>query len=124
MDDIVIIHHDKKYLRQCLEKIKVILKDKYKLEVNDKKTSIVSIHEGFTFLGYRFFLDGKKTILKIKGETIRKVKRRIKELNYLYKNNKIDFERIFCSINTYLYSFKYASNIKIIKIINNYLEDS
>ncbi len=122
MDDIVIIHHDKEYLSSCLEKIKVILKNKYKLDVNAKKTNIVSIHEGFSFLGYRFFLDGKKTILKIKGDTIKKVKRRIKELNYLYKNDKVDFEKVFCSINTYLYSFKYASNIKIIKIIDNYLE--
>ena len=118
MDDIVIMHHDKKYLYECLEKIEKIISDVYKLEVNKKKTKIVSIHEGFTFLGYRFFVKNNKTIIKIKKDTIKKIKRRVKEVDYLYDNNKINFEKCFSSINTYLYSFKYASNLKVVKIID------
>ena len=120
MDDIVIIHHDKKYLYECLDKIEKIIRDVYKLEVNRKKTKIVSIHEGFTFLGYRFFVRNNKTIIKIKKDTIKKIKRRVKEVDYLYDNNMINFEKCFASINTYLYSFKYASNFKVVKIVNKY----
>lgn len=38
MDDIYIFHNDKDYLKQCLNKIKIIVK-KYKLSLN-KKTKI------------------------------------------------------------------------------------
>ena len=118
MDDIVIIHHDKEYLKKCLIKIEEIINNVYKLEVNKKKTRIVSIHEGFSFLGYRFMVRNNKTIVKIKRDTIKKVKRRVKEVNYLYDKGFINFEKCFSSINTYLYSFKYASNLKVVKIVN------
>ncbi len=118
MDDIIIMHHDKKYLYDCLEKIEIMLKDFYKLEVNRKKTKIVSSYEGFTFLGYRFFIRNNKTIMRIKKDTIRKIKRRVDELYYLYSNCYINFEKVFCSLNTYMYSFKYASNFKVVKIVD------
>ena len=115
MDDIVIIHHNKDYLKKCLIKIEKIINEVYKLEINRKKTNI---NEGFNFLGYRFFVRNNKTIIRIKGDTIKKVKRRVKEVNYLYDKGYISFERCFSSINTYLYSFKYASNLKVVKIVD------
>ena len=118
MDDIIIIHHDKDYLKECLIKIEKIINDVYKLEINKKKTSIGTISEGFCFLGYRFFVRNNKTIVKIKKDTIKKVRRRVKEVNYLYNHGYISFEKCFSSINTYLYSFKYASNLKVVKIVN------
>ena len=120
MDDIVIMHHDKKYLYECLEKIEKMLTTDFKLEVNKKKTKITSISEGFTFLGYRFFVRNNKTIMRIKNDTLKKIKRRVKELNYLYNNDYIKFEKVFCSLNTYRYSFKYASNLKVVKMIDKY----
>ena len=120
MDDIIIMHHDKKYLYECLDKIEHVLNEYFKLEVNRKKTKVVSIKEGFTFLGYRFFIHNNKTVMKIKKDTIRKVKRRVKKLKFLYMKNYISFDKVFCSLNTYLYSFKYASNIKVVKIVDKY----
>ena len=119
MDDIIIMHYDKNYLYSCLSEIEKYLNNYLKLEINKKKTKIVSIKEGFSFLGYKYKVDNNKTIIKIKNDTLNRVKRRIKELNYLYNNNLISFSKVFCSLNTYLYSFKYASNIKVIKIVNN-----
>ena len=120
MDDIIIMHKEKNYLKECLVKIEYYLNNNLKLEVNRKKTKIVSIKEGFTFLGYRFFIKNNKTIIKIKNDTINRIKRRVKELNYLYNNNYIKFNKVFCSLNTYLYSFKYTSNFKVVKIVNKY----
>ena len=120
MDDLIIMYHDKKYLYECLEKIEKMLNEEFKLEVNEKKTKITSSNTGFTFLGYRFFIRNNKTIIKIKNDTLKKIKRRVKNLNYLYNNNYVSFEKVFCSLNTYLYSFKYASNIKVVKMVDKY----
>ena len=97
-----------------------MLNNDFKLEVNKKKTKIVSSYEGFTFLGYRFFIRNNKTVIKIKKDTLIKIKKRVKKIKFLYDNEWISFEKIFCSLNTYLYSFKYASNFKVVKIISKY----
>ncbi len=120
MDDIIIIHNDKEYLYEALSKIEKIIHDVYKLDVNKKKTKIVSSKEGFCFLGYRFIVRNNKTIMKIKRDTITKIKRRVKEVKYLYSKGYISFEKCFSSINTYLYSFKYTNNFKVVKIVNKY----
>ncbi|MBQ8472828.1 MAG: hypothetical protein IJ501_04940 [Bacilli bacterium] len=120
MDDIIIMHKDKDYLYKCLDEIKSIINSDLKLEINEKKTKIVSSYEGFTFLGYKFFIRNNKTIMKIKKDTLVKVKRRVKKIKYLYDKEYISFEKVFCSLNTYLYSFKYVSNFKVVKIVNKY----
>ena len=120
MDDLIIMHPNKKYLEECLNKIEKILNNDYKLEINKKKTKIVSSKEGFCFLGYRFIIKNNKTIMKIKKDTLKKIKRRVKEVKYLYNKGYISFEKCFSSINTYLYSFKYTNNIKVKNIVNKY----
>ena len=121
MDDIIIMHPNKNYLKECFVKIEEYLNNNLKLEVNKKKTKIVDIKEGFVFLGYKFCIKNNKTIIKIKNDTLKRVKRRVKELNYLYNKKYIKFEKVFCSLNTYLYSFKYANNYKVVKIVNKYM---
>lgn len=54
MDDFIIFHSDKKYLKECLRKIKEKLKEE-KLDIN-KKTNIYNLNKGVSFLGYRFKL--------------------------------------------------------------------
>lgn len=54
MDDFILIHHDKEYLKYCLSEIKQELA-KLKLQLNNK-TTISEIHQGVNFLGYRFLL--------------------------------------------------------------------
>ena len=66
MDDIIIINKDKEFLYNCLIKIESYLNNELKLEINKKKTKIVSIKDGFNFLGYRFLVKNNKTIIKIK----------------------------------------------------------
>ena len=49
MDDFIIIHEDKNYLKYCLNYIKKYLFNNLKLELNDKKTKIDSIRNGIDF---------------------------------------------------------------------------
>lgn len=119
MDDFLLMHHDKKYLQECLEKIKEILENRYKLKLNINKTKIYSSKEGFEFLGYRFRIYNKKTIMTLRKETIIRMKKRVKEVNYLYNRNKISFESAFSSINNFLHTHQ-GSKEKTRRIIEKY----
>ena len=58
MDDGILIHESKEYLKYCLEKIKEILEE-YGLELNEK-TKIYTKKEGVTFLGFHFKIKNNK----------------------------------------------------------------
>ena len=90
MDDFVVFHHDKDYLKKVLEKIKIILKRKYKLDINEKKTKIDGINSGIEFLGHRFYLKNKKIIIRLRNNTKKRFKNRIKEIRYLFLKNVIN----------------------------------
>lgn len=120
MDDIIIFHKDKNYLRYCLKEIKLMLNDVLKLEVNENKTKIISSNEWLEFLGYRFKVINKKTIIRIRNKSLKRIKNKIKKTNYLYKINKISLEKSFAIINTYKYSYKYAKGKKIDNLIDKY----
>ena len=113
----ILIHQDKEYLKEVKEKIEQELNDVYKLKLNKNKTNITTSKEGFIFLGYRFRVINNKTIINISNSTLKRVKKRIKEVKYLYDNDKITFNSTFSSINNYYYSFK---TLKIKKLVDKY----
>ena len=121
MDDFIIIHHDKNYLINIKKKIEEELNNTFKLRINYKKTMITNNREGFTFLGYRFRVINKKTVINISNSTRIRVKKRIKEVISLYKHNQLKLETAFSSINTYSYGFKYGSRLRIRRIIDKYM---
>ena len=102
------------------DKIEEYLKSTLKLELNRNKTKIVKSNEWLEFLGYNFKVDNKKTIIKLRSKSLKRIKNNIKKTKYLYESGKISFEKSFCIINNYKYSYKYVNNKKIDKIINKY----
>lgn len=117
MDNFLIFHYDKNYLKTCLSKIKYQLNNIYHLTINENKTKIINVKQGFIFLGYNFKLKDKKTFMRLRKETFTKVKMRIKEVNYLYNDNHITFSKYFATLSNYHYTFKYSNNYKILKYI-------
>lgn len=71
------------YLNVC-KKIILKLENTFKLQVNLKKPHITNNKEGFVFLGYKFKVVNKKNIVVIRQETFKKIKKKLKEVNYLY----------------------------------------
>ena len=88
MDDGVLFHHDKEYLKYCKEEIRKFLIG-LKLELNDKKTRVDSIKNGLDFLGFKFYINKNKIILKVRNNTKKKFKKKMRKLNCLSKNNII-----------------------------------
>ena len=119
MDDFVLMHHDKKVLENALREITKILNDKYKLKLNEKKTKIVSIKEGFAFLGYTYKVINNKTIIKIKKQSYENIKRKIKEVYNRYKYQK-NISKPFMSVMSYWYNRKYGSQLKVRRVIDRY----
>ena len=77
MDDLILFHKDKDYLKYCKNKIAEKLK-KEKLLLNNK-TSIIKISNGLVFLGYRFINKNGKIILLMNKNMRKKIKKRYKK---------------------------------------------
>ena len=117
MDDGILLHKDKEYLKYCLNEITKII-DKYKLKLNSK-TQIISIKQGFEFLGFKYNIKNNKVIMKVKNQTKRRFKRKMKKLYTLLDNNEIDITELNQIKASYLGHLSYG-NIK--KLVCNSLK--
>ena len=111
MDDIVLINESKEYLRECLEKIKVII-NKYQLKLN-KKSKIYSSNEEVEFLGFRF-INKKKIIMKVTNKT---KKRMIKKMKKISKEDNQYNQNV---ISSYLSHLRIGSTKEL---VNKYIKE-
>ena len=120
MDDFIIISNDLNKLKKAKDIITNKLKEEYKIDINEKKTMITKVNHYFSFLGYSFKIRNNKTIIKVREESLNKIKKKIKLLSYQLKIDKISYNKAFASIMTYENIYPYCNNRKIIDIINKY----
>lgn len=113
MDDGILLHESKDYLKYCLKEIETIIK-KYQLELNHK-TKIISKKEGVEFLGFRYYIKNDKVIMKVKNQTKRRFKRKMKVLHQLVKQRKIDIKQLEQVKASYYGHLSYGSTRKLIK---------
>ena len=116
MDDYILIHHDKCYLKKCMNIIERKLNNEYKLKLNKKKCIIYNIKDGFDFLGYTLKRVDNKTICIVSSKTRKNVLKKVKYNISNYSNNNLRYS--YCSINNYYNSFKYCNNLFIKRSIN------
>ena len=113
MDDGILIHESKEYLEYCLKEIEIIL-DKYKLELNNK-TKIINIKEGFEFLGFKYYIKNNKVIMKVKNQTKKRFKRKMKNVYKLFNNKSIEYKELLQIKDSYLGHLKYGNTKKMIE---------
>ena len=90
MDDLVLAHPSKAYLRECLVQIRALVEGELHLTLN-ASTQIFPIKNGVEFLGWRFYLtDTGKVIRKMRAQSKVRFKRRMKKLQADYAAGKID----------------------------------
>ena len=94
MDDGILIHHDKDYLKYCFKKIEELIQDKYKIQLNKNKSKIYSNKEEIEFLGFRFITKNNRIIVKVRNGTKKRFKRKMKKIDFLYTNNLIDYAKV------------------------------
>lgn len=106
MDDYLILSNDKEYLYKVKDIIINKLKNEYLLDINYKKTFIVSLNTGVEFLGKLFSIKNNKTIVTIRKLSFIRAKKNIRKNIYGYKNNIISFSKLKCVLLNYSYSYK------------------
>ena len=94
MDDFILIHKDKNYLRYCLKEIDSFCKERLKVELN-AKTQIGNVKNGIDFLGFRLILtETGKVIKKLRGSSKRRIKRHLRNLKKLEDKGIVDREYV------------------------------
>ena len=129
MDDGVILSNDKEYLKDCLKKITDMV-NQYQLTLN-KKTCIMNVSKnGIDFLGFRYYIINQKVIMKVRNITKKRLRRKMKKLDYLYIQKKItkkDMNQVIASYqghlkygNTYFLRKKYLGNMEKKVFLNTF----
>lgn len=94
MDDFILIHKDKNYLRYSLKEIDSFCKERLKVELN-AKTQIGKVKNGIDFLGFRLILtETGKVIKKLRGSSKRRIKRHLRNLKKLEDKGIVDREYV------------------------------
>lgn len=98
MDDIVILSDDRAQLVEWRKQIEEFMEERLKLELNPKKSFIQPISHGIDFCQYRIYPDH----IRLKKSTALRMKKRLKKIQQLYADGKIDLERAKKTVNSYL----------------------
>ena len=81
MDDFVIFHNDKDYLKKLLVTLRGFLQIDFKLQLKEKAVFINKDQNGLSFLGWRIF----KTTIRIRSQnyyrSVKKIKKRYQEVS-------------------------------------------
>ena len=94
MDDTYIIHENKDFLRELLKKYRVIT-EKLGIIINTKKTQIVKLEKGFSFLQIRYNITESGKIIKrpVRKGFVRE-RRKLKKLARLVNKNRMTISQI------------------------------
>lgn len=97
MDDGYVIHHDKAVLQAILDGIRAICDD-LEITLNEKKTQIIKLSHGFTFLKVRFYLlPSGKVVKKLHRRSIVRMRRKLKRFQKMYYAGKLTIADVYQS---------------------------
>jgi len=114
MDDFIILHQDKDYLRNILKEVETYLNNKLRLTINTN-TTIFPVSQGIDFLGYRSW----KTHRLLRKSNVVKFRRALREFQNLFLTKTISFDKINASIQSWLGHAKHADTYNLRKRIFN-----
>lgn len=101
MDDGYLIHPDKAYLQKCLEGIKALCAE-LEITLNTKKTQIVKLSHGFTFLKIRYYLQPNgKVVKKIYRRSVTKMRHKLKSFRDLVDRGVMTYDDVYQSFQSW-----------------------
>lgn len=94
-DDGYLISVSKEYLKECLRQIRTICQE-LGITINEKKTQIVKLTHGFTWLKVRFFItETGKIIKKICKRNVTKARQKLKKMQIKWLNGTMPLQDIW-----------------------------
>lgn len=114
MDDGYLIHPEKAYLQKCLEGIKAIC-DELEITLNTKKTQIVKLSHGFTYLKIRYYLlSSGKVVKKIYRRSVTKMRQKLKAFQKKVADGIMTYKDVYQSWQSWR---AYAANFNAYRTI-------
>jgi len=98
-DDFIIVHKDKKFLKDAIPKIQIFLKEKLQLELHPNKVEIRKIKQGVDFLGY---ITLPESINIVRTHTKHRIVRKVTRASQNLEKGKITDETFESIISSYL----------------------
>lgn len=101
MDDGVLIHHNKEYLKYCMKEMEQLVRQGLKLSFNGK-TQLFPIRNGINYLGWHLYLtETGKVVRKLKTPSKKRMKRRIGRLQKDYSAGIFGLDHVYQVIASY-----------------------
>ena len=122
MDDGVIFHKSKEYLTRLLNDMKVLCKN-LGLHFNTKKTMIVKVSKGFSFMKIKYRVTSTgKIIRKLSRQGVVRMRRKLKKFKTLLQDGKITLDDVYNSFQSWLgitsKVLPYKTNRSMLKLYN------
>lgn len=115
MDDFILVHEDREYLKYCLARIQEMVEKDLKLQLNSK-TEIFPLKQGFEFLGWKMFLTKTgKVVKKVKAQSKLRAIKRFKLMNKQYTEGKITFHDVSQVVQSYDAHFSHGNTYQLRK---------
>lgn len=123
MDDFILIHHDKEYLKYCLGEINKYIK-RLGLKLSPKKTQIFPLKQGIKFLGFTFHLtETSKVIKKLTKENITHERRKLKRMKKLVDEGILTKEHVDECYTSWKAHAKQGNTHNLILSMNRFYEN-
>ena len=117
MDDFVLLLNSKEEAKEVLQKIRSFLGQKLGLLLN-QKTNYFKGKQGVLFCGYKIMPDH----ILIKKENKKKIYKKVKIWNQLYKEKKLDFKNTAMKLNSWIGHAKNADSYSLIRNVKRKCE--
>lgn len=122
MDDFILIHHDKTYLMQCRVKIAQLLQE-LECQFNMKKTGIIPLSDGITFLGFQFRLtETGKVIMTLNPANVKHERKKLKKLVHLAKKGERTKEKVDECYNAWKNHAAKGNNLHLLERMDEYYQ--
>ena len=122
MDDILIIYRDRTKLKEILAEIERKLRD-IGFRLNDKKTHIAPLKNGFLFLGFEYRMtETGKVIMTLNSDNIRHERRKLRKLVKLAKSGKITREKVDECYHSWRENASKGNTFKMVQRMDRYYQ--
>ncbi|XJZ25934.1 reverse transcriptase domain-containing protein [Bacillota bacterium Lsc_1132] len=116
MDDVILLHDDKKELQRIKTEIERFLNEELKLDLNNK-TCIRPISLGIEFVGFRIW----NTHKKIKKHTAQKIRKNLKRIQRKYAAGLMSLDKVKSTLFSYLGMLEHCDSYLLKrKVLHNF----
>ena len=110
----ILIHHDKEYLKLCKQEIEKCVSEKLNLKLNSK-TQIGQLKNGIDFLGFKNILMKNGKILRLLREQAKlRLRKNVKTLSKLRNKHLVNKEYIDVRLNSFKAHLCHSNSKKLL----------